>query len=167
MTSIRVGVSQTKGYHPRETRSTLYKDLIDCPWISSFSITQRTQRPPPEQYNLRTLYTFKFTMRFFLAISALLAVATAAPASTAQNLQDVQNNAAAFTEAKKAAGCDWLGRRLLANSRYAIYWYPLIACVSSLAGESAACAAAAAELGASMLAISPCQYSKYLTDLAF
>lgn len=60
-------------------------------------------------------------MRFFLAISALLAVATAAPASTAQNLQDVQNNAAAFTEAKKAAGCDWLGRRLLANSRYAIY----------------------------------------------
>ncbi|KAE8381501.1 fungal calcium binding protein-domain-containing protein [Aspergillus bertholletiae] len=77
-------------------------------------------------------------MRFFLAISTLLAVATAAPASTAQNLEDVQNNAAAFTEAKKAAGCDW------------------VACVSSLAGESAACAAAAAELGANPIADVAC-----------
>ncbi|KAE8317378.1 fungal calcium binding protein-domain-containing protein [Aspergillus transmontanensis] len=77
-------------------------------------------------------------MRFFLVISTLLAVATAAPASTAQNLQDVQSNAAAFTEAKKAAGCDWL------------------ACVSSLAGESAACAAAAAELGANPIADAAC-----------
>ncbi|KAF7596023.1 hypothetical protein BBP40_003803 [Aspergillus hancockii] len=72
-------------------------------------------------------------MRFFIAISTILALASAAPASTAQGLQDIQSNAATYVETKKAAGCDWL------------------ACVSSLAGESAACAAAAAELGASKI----------------
>ena len=60
-------------------------------------------------------------MRFFLAISTLLAVATAAPASTAQNIQDVQSNAAAFMEAKKASGCDWLGRWLATDFHHAIY----------------------------------------------
>ncbi|KAA8642765.1 hypothetical protein EYZ11_002936 [Aspergillus tanneri] len=77
-------------------------------------------------------------MRFIIAISSLLAIASAAPASGAQNLQDLHSSAAAYTESMKAAGCDWL------------------ACVSSLAGESAACAAAAAELGANPIADAAC-----------
>ncbi|KAA8643840.1 uncharacterized protein ATNIH1004_010615 [Aspergillus tanneri] len=77
-------------------------------------------------------------MRFFIAISTLLAIASAAPASTAQNLQDVKGSAAAYVENMKAAGCDWL------------------ACVSSLAGESAACAAAAVELGLNPIADAAC-----------
>jgi len=72
-------------------------------------------------------------MRPSLILTPALAVlAAASPPTTSPTKQDVLDVASLYYENAIVNGCDWL------------------ACVSSLAGETAACAAAALEAGLSM-----------------
>jgi len=85
-------------------------------------------------------------MRPSLILTPALAIlaAAASPPTTSPTKQDVLDVAALYYENAIVNGCDWL------------------ACVSSLAGETAACAAAALEAGLSMTA-SPTHPPLYLS----
>ncbi|KAK3368444.1 hypothetical protein B0H63DRAFT_528813 [Podospora didyma] len=75
-------------------------------------------------------------MRFSILIPALAIAGSAAAVPPTK--QDIIDAADIYYENAIAAGCDWL------------------ACVSSLAGETAACAAAAAEAGVNIIADIAC-----------
>ncbi|KAB8203426.1 fungal calcium binding protein-domain-containing protein [Aspergillus pseudotamarii] len=83
-------------------------------------------------------------MQFLIVAASFLAVATAIPASngiSATNIQsaaDINNIASAWAKAKEDDGCSWL------------------ACISSVVGQSATCAAAAAELALNPIADAAC-----------
>ncbi|KAL1961808.1 hypothetical protein VTN77DRAFT_1020 [Rasamsonia byssochlamydoides] len=80
-------------------------------------------------------------MRFLAIVPFILAIASAAPATNsnaATALQGVNDSAANAMKELQAAGCN------------------VLKCVSALAAESAACGAAAAELGANFLADLAC-----------
>jgi len=105
-------------------------------------------------------------MRFSTMMIPFLTVAPALAATTCTNAitptrQDIVDAANTYYDVSQAAGCDWLGELnklpwiFTLSAAYlngnGIDIAILLACVSSLAGETAACAAAAVELGASMI----------------
>ncbi|KAE8373054.1 fungal calcium binding protein-domain-containing protein [Aspergillus bertholletiae] len=84
-------------------------------------------------------------MQFLVVAASFVAVASAIPASNnilatanVQSANDINNIAAAWVKAKEDDGCSWL------------------ACISSVVGQSAACAAAAAELALNPIADAAC-----------
>jgi hypothetical protein len=86
----------------------------------------------------------------FVLVPLLAAVAASAPApNPGTSIQAAQDSAAATMKTLEAAGCNYLSNspENISSLKTPLTFDP--ECISALAGETAACGAAAAELGAS------------------
>jgi hypothetical protein len=99
-------------------------------------------------------------MHFFTAATALIAstavvLAAPAPSSNAAAMQSINDSAAATLQQLQANGCNYLSMpdsrsrdAFDGNKELTLDFFPT-ECVAALASETAACGAAAAELGVS------------------